>query len=418
LTGIKTFFIFQRLTYVSYEATIYIIKFFVPFKLSAFYPFPNVHSSNDILLQFYISPIILLGIIGLLIYCFQKKKKEIVFGLLFYFISITPVLQFIPISPSIISDRYSYLSYIGILFIVAYIINTIWQSKNRLSTRMKYPLIVITIFSAALFSYQAYSRTLVWKDTQDLWSDVISKYPDVAMAYYGLAFYYLHNGDTANAMSNLNKDLQLSPFDKSALYDRGLLYYKHYNRTDLAIADFTSAIEVDTAFTYPYNSRGLAYLNAGKINLAMADFNKTIELDSTFAPAYNDRGTIYMNYGNTVLAIADFTKAIAYDSSSAICYYNRGTCYQRLNQYENAINDFTRGIRLNPPSIEAYYDMRGVCNGILKHYTDAIADFSSAIKVEPLVAAYWFNRSYAETQIGQYEISKSDALKAQQLQGR
>jgi tetratricopeptide (TPR) repeat protein len=54
---------------------------------------------------------------------------------------------------------------------------------------------------------------------------------------------------------------------------------------DLAIADYSSAIELDPRFTAAYNDRALAYTNKGDFQHAVADVNKAVELGQKAEPA-------------------------------------------------------------------------------------------------------------------------------------
>ncbi len=421
ITAMNTFTIFQRLMVVSYGAIMYIVKFFVPYKLSTLYPYPDIYNPNGIPLIFYLSPFILLGIIGALIYFFRKKEKEIVFGLLFYFVSVALVLQVISVGSAIMADRYSYLSYIGLLFVVAHVINKAWQSKAGILASMKYPFIIIAIIGIVIFSYQSYSRTLVWKNSEVLWTDVIDNYPDAAIAYVSRAAYYNTKNETKKALADYNSALKLNVFSSSsyrnAYFNRGLIY-SNYGKTDSAFADLTRVIEIDPGYADAYINRGLLYYSVGKNNLAIADYNKAIALDPNNANAYNNKGLLYYKNFKDDSAIADYNKAIALNSSVATYYYNRGLEYKAINQYGKALEDFTKGIQLNPENVGLYYNARGVCYVSLQNYTEAITDFSRAIQINPSAAEYWLNRSFAENKAGQSENAKADALKAQQLQAK
>jgi protein O-mannosyl-transferase len=381
MAPIQSYNFLQQILFASYGALMYIVKLFVPYKLSAFYPYPDTFSPNGIPLIFYLSPVIVLLLLAAVVYFFLKKEKEIVFGLLFYFVSVALVLQFISVGAAIIADRYTYLSYIGLLFIVAYLINKVWESNSRVLVLMKYPVMIIAIIGAVIFSYQAYSRTQVWKDSEVLWTDAIDNYPMASVAYC----------------------------------TRGIYYYQN-DELEKAISDYTKAIKFDTAYATAYNDRGLVYEHMGNNNLAWDDFNKAIIMDSAYADAYNNRGLLYLRNNRNDLAITDFSKAITYNPSAQF-YYNRALAYKAISQFEKAADDFTKGIQLNPPQkADYYYNMRGICNDTLRKYNEAIADFSSAINLDPSVAGYWFNRSIAENNAGQNENAKADELKGQQLQ--
>jgi tetratricopeptide (TPR) repeat protein len=307
----KFFTLYQRIMLASYSAVAYIVKLFAPFKLSAFYPFPD---TNNISLAFYLSPILLMGILISLIYFFIKKKKEIVFGALFYFVSVVMVLQFIPIGPAFIPDRYSYLSYIGLLFVAASFINKIQHSESGILAYLKYPVLIITGLGAVIFSYQSYRRTQVWKNSETLWTNVIKNYPSVSEAYNHRAEYYYTLHENEKVLLDYNKALLIDSTDRDAYYNRGLLY-SDYGKNDLAIADYTSAIKLAPEFEYAYTNRGLLYYKSEQYALALNDFKKVITLDSANADAYNNCGSIYFNYGKYDSALKYFNKAITLNPS-------------------------------------------------------------------------------------------------------
>jgi tetratricopeptide (TPR) repeat protein len=454
MVGIKSYTILQQILFASYGALLYIVKLFVPYKLSAFYPYPDVIGLSVIPLIFYLAPLIVLGIFAALIYFFRKKEKELVFGLLFYFVSVALVLQFISVGSAIIADRYTYLSYIGLLFIVAYLLNKLWQHKGSIWALMKYPLVVIIIAAAVVFSYETYSRTQVWKDSDTLWTNVIDNYPDAATAYFNRANNDYDLNEIDKAVSDYTNALQWhSDIDshKKIYFDRGLLYYNYYHKYDLAIADYTNAIAVDDTFRRGYYDRGLAYSDEGKYDLAIADFstsiklspdnaegyssrgtayfkngkydsalddyNEAVALDPGKADYYNNRGSLYMNTGKNDLALADYNKAIAFNPSMALYYYNRGLCYNALNQYQNAVDDLTKEIQADPQNA-LVCNVIGICYMNLKNYNEAITYFSKAIDLNPSVAGFWLNRSVAESKTGRNDDAKADELKGKQLQGK
>jgi protein O-mannosyl-transferase len=453
IAGINTFTFFQRIMFASYDAMMYMVRFIVPFKLSVYYPYPSVVDSNGIPLIFYLSPFILLGIIAALIYFYLKKEKEIVFGLLFYFVSVALVLQLISVGSAIMADRYTYLSYIGLCFIAAYLINKAWQSKRGVWASVKYPFMIIAITGAVTFSYMSYSRAQVWKNSETLWTNVIENYPDVSIAYIARGKYYHVNHAEEKAMADYNTAIQLPPSDitslKSAYYNRGMIYSDSYNKNDLAIADYTKAIELDSTYAEPYNNRGLIYLRYGKNDLALPDLNKAIalnpaliqayynrgliysiegkndlaitdftnviKLDSTFADTYIRLGLVYSKTGNNNMAIAAFNKAVELDTPAADAYAARGAFYWNTGKGDLALADYNKAIALNPSSAIYYYN-RGLYYKAVNENERAVDDFTKAIDLDPSVAVFWYNRSVAENKMGQNDIAKADALKAQQLQ--
>jgi len=88
--SLERFSFIHRILFGTYGFVMYIIKLFVPIKLSALHPFPENGQMNFF---YYITPIIIFGILG--ISYRLRKNRVFIFGLGFYLISILLVLQFI-----------------------------------------------------------------------------------------------------------------------------------------------------------------------------------------------------------------------------------------------------------------------------------------------------------------------------------
>jgi tetratricopeptide (TPR) repeat protein len=105
---------------------------------------------------------------------------------------------------------------------------------------------------------------------------------------------------------------QVDSKEAIAHFNRGSSYAQQ-KRRDLAIAEYTIAIELDPLLAIAYNNRGYLYSQQGNPDLALADYNKAIELDPLLAIAYNNRGYLYSQQGNLDLALADYTRALELD---------------------------------------------------------------------------------------------------------
>ena len=83
-----------------------------------------------------------------------------------------------------------------------------------------------------------------------------------------------------------------------------------------------------------YNDRGAVYADKGEFDVAIVEFSQAIQLTAMFALTYSDRGLPYSIKGDFDLAIADFSKAIQLTPDSvktteltldiAFIYYKRG----------------------------------------------------------------------------------------------
>lgn len=93
-------------------------------------------------------------------------------------------------------------------------------------------------------------------------------------------------------------------------YDSRGTDYGKQGKYDLAISDFTKAIQLDPQYVAAYNNRGVVYKKQGKYDLSIADFATAIQINPQFAGAYSNRGLAYCSLGKKNLAKADKRKAV------------------------------------------------------------------------------------------------------------
>ena len=244
----------------------------------------------------------------------------------------------------------------------------------------------------------------------------------------GTAHYFLDN--TEKAIADYTKAIERNPQDPANYNLRGNAYtwYKmNKDNLEKAIADYTKAIlhpqrfanKLNSKYAEAYNKRGVAYYYLQKYDLAIADYTKAVELDPKFAWAYHNRGLAYYYLQKYNLAIADYTKAIELDPKFAWAYHNnRGNAYYDLKKYELAIADYNKAIALDQNDAMAYNN-RGLAYSDLKKYDLAIADYNKAIELDQNYAAAYNNLGLiaettgdVQTAINNYE--KAAALYQQQ----
>jgi tetratricopeptide (TPR) repeat protein len=89
----------------------------------------------------------------------------------------------------------------------------------------------------------------------------------------------LRAGKIRSRLSRLHQSHRVKPEYVYAYYGRGNCYYER-EKYDLAIADYTKAIELDPKDDVAYFNRGDCYDKQGEYGKAEADFAKAEELKS------------------------------------------------------------------------------------------------------------------------------------------
>ncbi len=327
----ETFSAFDRVFLVSHSFLFYPIKLLIPFRLSAFYPYP-ILTNGSLPILYYISPIVIIGLLTTF-FLFLRKKRLIVFGVAWFVITIALVLQFVPFGNQITTDRYIYLPLFGLLVIIGFFLQKLKNPKFIL-------LFIIPLFLLSMLSFQ---RVHIWENDETLWQSVLETHPTVSQAYNNLGSYALKQNENNKA------------FD----------YFHH-------------AIEIQPNYADAYSNRGNLFAQAGNSEAAMKDFNKAIQL-KPHADAYFNRANEYSKLNQLNEAILDYSASIKLQPR-ADSYTNRAFSYLKLRKIELARKDVKIAQELNSSYGRAYF-----LEGILEQQEDnkaaACAAFLKAAKL-------------------------------------
>lgn len=330
---IKTIFV------VSEALASYISKLILPVKLSCLYPFIKGEGPWP-----YVYVLVILGILiaGILLIIFGKYKK-IIFGLLFFLVTLLPVLPL-----KIVADRYTYVPSIGIFFVFGDGFSWLYSRSLRDSRMMRTIVAVVLIGILGIFSFLTWERGQVWKESVALWDDVLNKYPDLPKAYIHRGHGYSERKQYDQAISDFTKALEINPRYAEAYYNRGIIYGKR-GLFDQAISDYTIALEINPRFAVAYYNRGNAYAKRGLFDQAISDYTKALEINTQYAEAYNNRGTIYLAKGEYEQAISDLKKTIGINSRYASAYFNQALAYEKVGRIWEAIQAYKGFIKNAEP---------------------------------------------------------------------
>ncbi|HMA49995.1 MAG TPA: tetratricopeptide repeat protein [Magnetospirillaceae bacterium] len=98
-----------------------------------------------------------------------------------------------------------------------------------------------------------------------------------------------------------------------------------------------------------YLDRGTLHRVAGETELAIRDFTRAIEDDPSLAAAYNDRGAAYSALHRPADAVRDYTRALAlHADNEAQILFNRALAYEDQGETKLAYLDYQAAAQLNP----------------------------------------------------------------------
>jgi tetratricopeptide (TPR) repeat protein len=392
-----------------YGLLMYCFKAVVPYNLSAFYPYPSVSE-----LPWYIYASVI-PVITSIIYILKqwRKKPELVFGGFFFLTSIFPVIQIIPFGLAIMADRYTYIPYLGLFFIVAFYFEKLYANKGK-NINYKTGLLSILVGYTLMLGTISFNRSKVWKNDDTLWSNVIKQYPNNYFALANLGNYWFQRGDNIKAFAYYNKTIAIEERYFMAFNNRGLIHQTNGD-IDKAIADFNKTIQLKD---YPkaYIIRGVLFFQQGENAQAKQDFKEGIALDDTYALAWFNLGSVYYRTGQVDSALVSFDKAEELGYNHLYLYLLRADLYNSKDLTQNAFQELEKSLAIYPNNknglieLSKQYLKSGKMNEALLYINKTIELYPDGKFGE----AHYI-RSIVYKEMDSLKLSKIDLVKAKDL---
>ncbi len=308
------FTIFDRVFLFSYSTVYYLLMAVAPFNLCSIHFYP-VKTGSMLPVEYYLALPALLLLIWM-IFKSNRFKHEIIFGMLFYFITIIMVLQIIPVGQAIVSERYSYIPYIGVFFIIGHFFSDVIENKKSILKKFKPIISISLIFLIVLFCFQTYNRNKVWKNGIVLFTDVINKYPEQGFGWFARGYSKYEKEDHEGAIADFTKAIEINPKDPEFYFNRGNVFTTT-NRIENAIADYTHAIQLKSDYSEAFSNRGAAYAYHNQLNESLKDFDKAISLNPKYAEAFFGRGLTKNSMNDKQGACNDWQAALKFGYTNA-----------------------------------------------------------------------------------------------------
>ena len=129
---------------------------------------------------------------------------------------------------------------------------------------------------------------------------------------------------------------------------RALRYLEDGNALDALIEAEKAVARSNQREPTPFRCRGIVNATLGRLDIALADFSTALDLDPTHAATWDNRGLIYARLGRLTEAVADFTRAIESDPNYVRGYQHRAMASRELNNEAQALADDAKSRGQNP----------------------------------------------------------------------
>jgi tetratricopeptide (TPR) repeat protein len=351
----------ERFALGCYALFTYLWKAILPVGLCNFYPYP-LKVADALPGVYYVYPVIILGA-AFAVWWFARKNRAVIFGIGFFIINIVLLLQFLPVGGAILSDRYGYIPYIGLFFIIGWFISEYFEVKEKIPTGKM--LLGITLGYCLVLGYLSNERCKDWYDSVSLWRDDIEKHPEAPVGYFYLGQEYYSRYDSSSnarekaamgdsALHNFNLSIQRKPDYVNPIICVAELQ-RSYNQIDAAKETYYRALKINGKSESAYLGLGVVYSIKQQFDSAGFCFRTALAL-KPYSPEGHSNYANYLDItGKLDSSLKEYQISISQNPDAYIPYMNRARIFIRQNKPDDAMKDLAKAIDISPNTGDNYY---------------------------------------------------------------
>ena len=296
--------------------------------------------------------IAILIILLLLGVCIKMSTKMplISFCVIFFFLNHLIEGSIFPLE--LIFEHRNYLpSFFLFLPLAILLVKGIEHYKER--QFMRGAIIVFTVLVIVGYSHSTFIRNFAWKNDETLWTDAISKAPELSRPYHNLGNYYF------TKLNLVNKALPMfmEAKSKKIAFNKLEPYELYYNI-------------------------GTAYILLEKFEKAIKYLKLTTSNYPSFAPAHNNLGFLFLQKGLLDQAEHEFNQALIYSKGNVQAYKNLSNVMSKKDETEKAVKYLEKALELNPKDINALASL-GYFSLTTGKNRKSVYFFEEALRVRP-----------------------------------
>lgn len=335
-----------RVLYALRIFILYLGVIFYPAHLSMFRVVPVPESFFE--WQVILGALLLVGML-VAAWLLRQKRKEISFGLLWYLISIGPVLNLTLLNAPMM-EHWLYLPLIGITLVVVGGVRGLAERAGEVRGAA-----FAMIFFALLLSARTVTRNAEWGDPLKMYLKDVSSYPGNWRAWSWLGDAFKARGRLNDAIRAYKTSLGMNSKQIPTWFALGEAL-SMAGGDDEAEEILSWAVTVRPKESLYWHLLGIHRLKIGKNQAAIEPLEKSIEFNPS-PMAYHALGSIYLKLGQKDKAELSFNKALLmYPGQQKFhsgVHVDLGKLYLRQGKLKEAQEEWQLALRFDPNHAEA-----------------------------------------------------------------
>ena len=255
-----------------------------------------------------------------------RRSRAIFFSFLFFFVTLLPYLNIVPIS-TILADRYLFIASFSYCFLLGVGFDRLCEFRLTRFSEGFPKLLAMTLFLFLLVGYSLMTirQNTIWQNSLTLWADAVEKSPKSNTANALMGVVCMDLGMDEEAVKYLERAVEILPYDYQSRNNLGIVYGRS-GEPEKALREFAMAMRLrpddDTI----------------KINLSVFYYGQK-------------------EYENAERVLKDL---IAKNPKDANLYFRLGLVYRDMGSHEAALSELLKARDLAPRIINIYEELGNI----------------------------------------------------------
>jgi tetratricopeptide (TPR) repeat protein len=295
----------------------YVVKLFWPTRLAVLYP----HPGSDLPWGSVLLSLLLLAAISAAAWRLRRNHPYLLFGWLWFLITLIPVIGIVQVGGQAWADRYTYIPYIGLFIALVWSVRDLLQKVG--SRRLRMALAAFLALAALLaLSVMAHSQIGHWRNSVTLFQRTLDVTGENGAMLVNLAEHVSKEGNHEQALKYLKRAHEINPDQVKVLYDIGIVLH-----------------------------------NMGRYSEAAHWLRLTLEKDPGLADAHIYLGAVMLQQRRFDAAYHHFSRASQIRPGNPDAHFNMGVAMAAQQRLDEAITHYNHALELRPGYPRAHLNL-------------------------------------------------------------
>jgi tetratricopeptide (TPR) repeat protein len=307
----------------------YLYQTIWPVNLAVFYPHPKHWPIWSIALS-----ALTVSLISLVALRARKSHPYLLFGWLWYVVSLLPVIGLVQVGGQAHADRYTYVPSIGLFVLIAWSL----PGATRIARWGSMAFACVALLALIMpLQFQINH----WRNDRSLAEHTLRVTGENEVAHLLLGNVLLDEGNFASAAEHFGAAARLQPNWADAHNNLGNAL-AHQGETARAVQAYRRAIEIQPELADVHYNLGVVLHRDKKLDDGLHELELAIALDPRHQAAFIQLGATLRDLGRLVEAAERFETAVALRPNDPVALINLADAQAKLGQRDRAVENFRK----------------------------------------------------------------------------